>query len=248
MSHTNDVKDMYPDPRKVIFGNGGVANLRCGTKWIAWIGSYAIYASLILGGQFTKYVIHGFVVPFGVVLYDRVLEPAGTSLARFLERYGIGAWFVHQLDRLDAWILRRAHQVKLAIIVFADGVADSMYQMGKAIMSSRVTVVGLIIAAPIAIILMIGDEIDQRTGFFTAIASIIVFVLDSAVELAIGGGKQVSSCSTSGAKRFAGGVKKKAKEAQERPGTRRIYGKCPVTFEQHPKWFDNLFGDDDDDE
>lgn len=31
------------------------------------------------------------------------------------------------------------------------------------------------------------------------------------------------------------------KKATETPGIRRVYGKCPVKIKNHPKWFDNLF-------
>lgn len=32
-------------------------------------------------------------------------------------------------------------------------------------------------------------------------------------------------------------------KAAETPGIRRVYGRCPVSMEQSPKWFDNLFGE-----
>jgi len=52
------------------------------------------------------------------------------------------------------------------------------------------------------------------------------------------------------AKSAATGVANSARAAGERavetPGIRRVYGECPVSISQPPRWFDDLFNDDED--
>ena len=51
------------------------------------------------------------------------------------------------------------------------------------------------------------------------------------------------------AKNAANGVAAKANAAGQKavqtPGVRRVYGECPVSMDAAPKWFDNLFPDED---
>lgn len=51
------------------------------------------------------------------------------------------------------------------------------------------------------------------------------------------------------AKSAASGVAAKAnvagQKAVQTPGVRRVYGECPVSLEQAPHWFENLFPEDD---
>jgi hypothetical protein len=52
------------------------------------------------------------------------------------------------------------------------------------------------------------------------------------------------------AKNAANGVAAKANTAGQKavktPGVRRVYGECPVSMSAAPKWFDDLFPEDDD--
>jgi hypothetical protein len=45
----------------------------------------------------------------------------------------------------------------------------------------------------------------------------------------------------------ANGARTAAETAVETPGIRRVYGKCPVSFDQSPRWFDSLFSSDSND-
>lgn len=44
---------------------------------------------------------------------------------------------------------------------------------------------------------------------------------------------------------LAAGANRAGHKAVQTPGVRRVYGECPVSMEQAPKWFDNLFPEDD---
>lgn len=71
------------------------------------------------------------------------------------------------------------------------------------------------------------------------IASIVLLVvLAIVIEYIERKGKSAASHAANGARRVG-------EKAVETPGIRRVYGQCPVSMDQAPKWFDNLFDEED---
>lgn len=250
--------DTYPSIRRALRGNDHVANFRCGVKWTAWQMIYGLGAALVLLVVGVVKFVDGYIVPFGV----GVKRTLGPYLGPYFDRfagwlfddepgmfYHFTDWLVNSaIPRFGAWLEQR-------ILAFGGWVDSLIYKfadhpVGQAL-ETIFTVIAMIISVPLLILIIAGEEINTRTGLFTGLASLAIFTVETIIDFIKGGASQSISCTSDGARRFARGVKEKANEMEERPGTRRIYGYCPVSFDIRPKWFDSLVGDyidDDDDE
>jgi hypothetical protein len=108
-------------------------------------------------------------------------------------------------------------------------VANSEYVLDAAMILLALSAgVVLLFGVYIVIMMAISNPIAFAQGL--AITLGIMLVWGACLELA---------------DRYGGSVKRGAfkagEKATETPGIRRVYGKCPVSFDQSPKWFNKFF-------
>jgi len=74
-----------------------------------------------------------------------------------------------------------------------------------------------------------------------------VVLVGGTIALLLGwayGGPRIKSALARSRATVARGANRAGQRAAQTPGIRRVYGRCPVSMNQEPKWFKNVFGED----
>lgn len=93
-------------------------------------------------------------------------------------------------------------------------------------------VVVLFIVALLTDPLMLLGTIGAIIGAFIALLGVFVVV------------EKLKNPTKDAATGAASGLRTAGEKATKTPGIRRVYGECPVSMKQAPKWFDNIFAED----
>jgi len=168
------------------------------------------------------HAVYALIAVIGVVVVGAI--KAGKAIAPYLGP--LGEPLVAGLDRLFdgvAYVLNHRY--------------TQMVFEGFMVLCAIVIVVGFavilvwqLIVAPFETLALIGGVI---LGFGILIGLLVLF-----------------ECLRDPARNAANGLATSARAAGERavetPGVRRVYGECPVSMDAAPKWFDDLFPEEDD--